>query len=161
MTLHLIERLHCTHVDGAALAVQSPHHVAGANRLATTQFHDSADVLSISKRYNLANDSIILLGTVIHTYAHDFLEETLELGACLFVDRGRDALDAAAARHATNVSLADAVDIVPQDLSMRRSVCYYRRVARTRKTILPVPLRARLAQAKTFSSNATPTYTSD
>jgi hypothetical protein len=45
MSLHLIERLCYTHVDCAALAVQGPHHVAGADGLAAAQLDDSADVL--------------------------------------------------------------------------------------------------------------------
>ena len=92
---------------------------------------------------------------------HDLREEAPEFEACLLVDRGGDALDAAATSHATNVRLTDAVDIVPEDLSMSESACCCRRVARTRKTILPVPLRTRLAQAETLPSVTTSTYTSD
>lgn len=126
MSLHLIKRLCCTHVNCAALAVQSPHHVAGADGLAAAQLDDSADVLFKSKRYRSASDSNILFGNSLHTYAHNNLEEAPEFEACLFVDRSRDALDAAAARHATNVRLADAVDVVSEDLSRRTSVCHCR-----------------------------------
>lgn len=115
---------------------------------------------SKSKRHNSASDSDVLFGVFLHTYAHNDLEEAPEFEPCLFVDRSRDALDATAARHATNVRLADAVDVVSQDLSMRRSVYHYR-LELLGLSVLPVPLRARLAQAETLSRDTTSTYASD
>ena len=50
-----------------------------------------------------------------HTYVHDLLEEVLELGACLFVDGARDALDTAAACESADSRLGDALDVVAED----------------------------------------------
>ena len=61
----------------------------------------------------------------LQTYVHDLLEEVLELGACLFVDRAKDALDTAAARKSTDVRFGDAVDVVPQNFSVERSIYDY------------------------------------
>ena len=117
--------LYSTHVDCAALAVQSPHHIASANGLAVAHFHDGADVLFKSERRNSANDSEIVLGTALHTYVHDLLEKVLDLSACLVVDGGRDALDASTTCEAADVWLGDAVDVVPQDFSVERSIYYH------------------------------------
>lgn len=49
--IHMRTNWQCsTHVKRAALAVQRPHNVAGADSLAAAHFHDSADVLSKSKK---------------------------------------------------------------------------------------------------------------
>ena len=96
-----------------------------------------------------------------HTYVHDLLEEVLELGACLFVDGARDALDTAAARKSADVRLGDAVDVVPQDFSIKGQYSS-QLVWFARECYSPVALRtADLAQGKAFSSDATPAYTSD
>ena len=114
-----------THVKCATLAVQSPHYVAGANGLAAAHFHDSGDILSKRKVSKSANGSKIVTVTLFDTYVHDFFEEVLEFAAHLFVDVGRYALDAATARKTADVGLADALDVVSQDLPMSKLVCCY------------------------------------
>lgn len=59
------------------------------------------------------------------TYAYNARKEALEFCACLLVDAARDALDTATARKTANVRLGDALDIVPQDFSMRESACCF------------------------------------
>jgi hypothetical protein len=63
----------CTYVDGSALTVQSPDHVGRADSLTLAQLDDGADV------------------------AEKGLQEQLQVEACLLVDVGRNALDAATA----------------------------------------------------------------
>lgn len=45
-----------THVKCTTLAVQRPHDVAGADRLAAAQFHNSADVLLKSKKEQVSKE---------------------------------------------------------------------------------------------------------
>jgi hypothetical protein len=78
-----------------------------------------------AKRCKSANDSDLVFRNVLHTYVHDLLEEVLKFSARLFVDVARDALDTAAAREAANVWLGDAVNVIPQDFSVERSIYDY------------------------------------
>ena len=100
--VNIASKIEDTHVDGATLTVQGPHNIRGAHSLTLAHFNHSANV------------------------AKKVLQEKLQVEPRLLVDVGRDALDAAAARHATDVRLADAVDVVSEDLSRRTSVCHCR-----------------------------------
>lgn len=149
-----------THVKCATLAVQSPHYVASANGLAAAHFHDSGDILSKRKGTKSANGSKIVTVTLFDTYVHDFLEEALEFGAYVSVDCRRDALDAATTRETADVGLADALDVVFQDLPVSSLArCYA--VELLGSISQPVPLRARVSHAETFASDSAPTYASD
>ena len=81
-------------VERAALALERVDDVHGGDRL-------SAGVLRVG-------DGV----------ADDVLEEDLEHAAGLLVDEARDALDAAAAREAADGGLGDALDVVPQHLTV-------------------------------------------
>lgn len=149
-----------THVKCATLAVQSPHYVASADGLAAAQFHDSANVLSKCKKVESVNGREIVFGAAFDTHDHDLLEEALEFGAYVSVDCRRDALDAATTRETADFGLADALDVVFQDLPMSSLArCYA--VELLGSISQPLPLRARVSHAETFASDSAPTYASD
>jgi hypothetical protein len=82
-----------THVDCAALTVQRPDDIGGADGLALAHFDDGANV------------------------AENVLEKELQVEAGLLVNGGTDTLDAAAAREAGDRGLSDTLDVVAEDLS--------------------------------------------
>ena len=91
--VNIASKIEDTHVDGAALTVQSPHNVRGAHSLALAHFNYSANV------------------------AKKVLQEKLQVEPRLLVDIGRDALDAAAASEAADGGLGDALDVVAEYFS--------------------------------------------
>ena len=91
--MNIASKIEDTHVDGAALTVQSPHNVRGAHSLALAHFNYSANV------------------------AKKVLQEKLQVEPRLLVDIGRDALDAAAASEAADGGFGDSLDVVAEDFS--------------------------------------------
>ena len=84
-------------VQGAALALESVHHIKGGDGLA-------ASVLGVG-------DGI----------TDDVLQEHLEHTTGLLVDEARDALDTATASQTADGGLGDALDVVAQHLSVALS----------------------------------------
>jgi hypothetical protein len=147
-----------THVDAAALTVQSPDDIGSADGLATAHLGDGAGVLFKARGKSQQKYLRCHLRHYLSTYVQQPSEEAVELAAYLSINIGRDTLDTSTAGETANVGFGDALDIVLQDLPVIVSALANHRWlhATIMKCCSPVALRtADLAQAEAFTADTT------